>query len=89
MIQEDNGLVVGEEIHAEDMLQSPCALVKKQCRRPCVEFVNRSFDWPVVEMFVPESVDDVEAENQHEKQPDIEISLISFVCVKLFYSLFV
>jgi len=64
-------LVFREKINAEDMLQRPGALVEKDSRRPGEKPVNGAFDWPIVELFVPKSVNYVEAENQNEKQPNV------------------
>ena len=87
MVEKADCAVVSEEIDAEDMLKHPCALVEKQRRRPCEELVDGAFQRPVVEREVPEIIKEVEAEDQNEKQPHVEIRLISFVRVKFLYAL--
>ena len=89
VVEEAYGAVVGEEIHAEDMLQRPGALVEKQCRRPSEELVDSAFQRPVVEGEVPKVIKQVETEDQYEKQSHVEVRLVALIRVKLFYALFV
>ena len=85
MVEEPNCLVFGEEIHAEYMFQNPGALVEKQLRSPHEQLVDGTFNRPVVEIFVPNNIKQMKAENQHEEQPHVEIRLVALVSVKLFY----
>ena len=89
VVEETKGAVLSEEIDAEDMLQCPATLVEKQRRSPCEEPVDGTFQRPVVEGEVPEIIKKVEAEDQNEKQPHVEVRLVTLIGVKLFDALFV
>jgi hypothetical protein len=85
MVKEAQRATVSEEIDVEDMLHRPAALVEKQRRGPFEEPVNETFQRPVVEGEVPEIIKEVEAEDQNEKQPHVEVRLVTLVGVKGFY----